>query len=216
MKRLEDHNKEFLRGREFSDEYWEKLYLQEEVETMPWFHPVLDLDLDQALHKFKIYSGDALDLGSGPGTQAIALAERGFNVTATDVSPSAIRKARERAEKEHGMDSDIEFLHDDILNTGLKKQFDIIFDRGCFHVIPPAKRKVYVKIVERLLKPGGYLFLKCFSHLETMEGPYRFSPEELRGLFSPAFNIHSIDETKFYGPLETFPRALFSTMQKPM
>ena len=38
-----------------------------------------------------------LDVGSGPGTQAIALARRGFRVTATDLSVAAVEGARQRA-----------------------------------------------------------------------------------------------------------------------
>ncbi len=61
---------------------WETLYRDQPVETMPWFHAGLDPDLDRALKERKITRGAVLDLGTGPGTQAIALAERGFAVTA--------------------------------------------------------------------------------------------------------------------------------------
>jgi tellurite methyltransferase len=40
--------------------------------------------------------GTALDLASGPGRNALYLAERGWRVTAVDGSPTAISKLRER------------------------------------------------------------------------------------------------------------------------
>ena len=77
---------------------WEERYQQQAVETMPWFYPELDDDLRQALDQLGLQSGRALDLGTGPGTQAMQLARRGFDVTATDISAAAIRLAREKAE----------------------------------------------------------------------------------------------------------------------
>ncbi|MCP3678758.1 MAG: class I SAM-dependent methyltransferase, partial [Deltaproteobacteria bacterium] len=119
-----------------------------------------------------ISSGRALDLGAGPGTQAIVLARKGFQVTATDIAAAAVRKAEERARRE---EAEVTFLYDDIVKSGLQGHFDFIFDRGCFHALPPEQRGEYVRKTALLLDPGGYLFLKCFSHRETMEeGPYRF------------------------------------------
>lgn len=80
--------------------HWEKLYQEQEIESMPWFHPELDDDLEKALDELGLRSGSALDLGTGPGTQAIHLARRGFAVTATDISEAAIRLAREKAQKQ--------------------------------------------------------------------------------------------------------------------
>ena len=45
-----------------------------------------DDDLRQALDQLGLRHGRALDLGSGPGTQAMQLAQRGFDMTATDIS----------------------------------------------------------------------------------------------------------------------------------
>jgi len=198
--------------REFQFPDWEQLYQEKPVESMPWFNPNLDSDLDQALTKLNIQSGTALDLGTGPGTQAIALAERGFNVTATDLSATAIEKAQAIAQQK-GLD--ISWKQDDILNTQLDQTFDFVLDRGCFHVFPPERRQDYLRVVERLIKPNGYLFLKCFSHLETREeGPYRFTPEEIKEIFSNRFNVISVEETVYQGTLEHFPRALFCILKK--
>ena len=44
-----------------------------------------------------VEGGDALDLGCGPGRHAVALAKRGFRVTAVDLSAFHLGKARARA-----------------------------------------------------------------------------------------------------------------------
>lgn len=198
--------------REFPD--WEELYRGQKVETMPWFHTELDPDLDSALTNLNITEGSALDLGTGPGTQAIALAGLGFKVTGTDLSASAIEKAGTLA-KEKGVR--LVFIKDDVLNSDINGEFDFVFDRGCFHVLPPDKRPQYARIVEGFVKPGGYLFLKCMSHLETEmeDGPYRFTPGDIQGLFSSRFRILSIEDTVFHGTLDPLPKALFCTLKRP-
>lgn len=197
--------------REFPD--WEKLYQDQNVESMPWFNPNLDPDLDQALTKLNLHTtSTALDLGTGPGTQAMALAQRGYKVTASDLSATAIEKAQALAE-EKGLD--ISWKQDDILNSNLEQKFDFVFDRGCFHVFPPERRPDYVRVVDTLIKPNGYLFLKCFSHLETREGgPYRFTAEEIKEIFGSRFNVISVEDTVYQGTLDPFPRALFSILKK--
>lgn len=191
---------------------WERLYQEREIESMPWFNPELDDDLNQALDELGLRSGSTLDLGTGPGTQAIQLARSGFEVTATDISGAAIRLARAKAD-EQGLD--ITWVQDDILDTRLAQQFDLIFDRGCFHVLAPEWRQDYIRIVRDLLKPGGYLFLKCFSRLQPGEqGPFRFTPDQIQEIFSSRLMVLSIKETVYQGTLDPLPRALFCVMRR--
>lgn len=192
---------------------WETLYREQDVEKMPWFTPELDPDFAGALKGLKIRSGRVLDLGTGPGTQAIALAGLGFDVVASDISESAVRKAEIRAKTKGAA---IRFVKDDILATGLQGPFDIIFDRGIFHVFAPEKRNLYVQNVSGLLKKGGYLILKCFSDKEPSgEGPYRISGEEIRRSFTPVFRVLTIRASFFKGVRQPNPHALFCLLQKP-
>jgi len=196
------------------DSSWEQLYEVQDVESLPWYLVGLDPDFAEALDLYALEDGTVLDLCTGPGTQAIALAERGFRVTAMDIASAAVRKACIKA-REQGLQ--IEFQRDNILDSHmLANAFDIVMDRGCFHVFPAGKRVEYVPSVSRLIRPGGYLFLKCFSHLETRpEGPYRIAPEEIERLFNEDFEILSIKHTHFAGDnLKPPPKALFCAMRK--
>src|SRR6059036_2430128 len=154
-----------------------------------------------------------LDLGTGPATQAMNLAKRGFDVIGTDISSSAIKKAKAAA-KAAGLA--IEFHVDDILTSKLPAGFvDVIIDRGVFHVLPPEKRSVYVDTVLRILRPHGWLLLKCFSDKQPgMFGPYRISSKELRGYFAKKFEILSIADSTFQGTLKPNPKTLFATFRR--
>jgi 2-polyprenyl-3-methyl-5-hydroxy-6-metoxy-1,4-benzoquinol methylase len=191
---------------------WEATYQHQAVETMPWFYPELDDDLRLALAQLGVQRGSALDLGTGPGTQAIQLAQLGFDVTAVDISESAIRRARDTA-ADSGLA--ITWQQDDILATRLAGQFDLIFDRGCFHVLPAERRQEYISTVAGLLKPGAYFFLKCFSQLQPgTDGPHRFTPEQIRELFGRHLQVRSVEETVYQGTLDPLPRALFCVLQR--
>lgn len=191
---------------------WDERYQQQPVETMPWFYEELDDDLKQALDELNLQEGYALDLGTGPGTQAIQLAQRGFDVTATDLSDAAIRLASARAEAQ-GIS--ITWQQDDILCSRLTGPFNLVFDRGCFHVLPPERRQDYVATVAGLLRPGGYYFLKCFSQLQPgTQGPNRFTPAQIQSIFSSRLQVRSVSETVYQGTLDPLPRALFCVMQR--
>jgi cyclopropane fatty-acyl-phospholipid synthase-like methyltransferase len=192
--------------------HWDDIYRRLEIEEMPWFNPELDRDIEKALDDLKIKKGSVLDIGTGPGTQAIELAKHGFKVTAIDISETAIRKAVRRAEAEEVR---ISFLTDDILNSKLDDKYNLAIDRGCFHVINPSQRADYVIVVHNILKARGFLFLKCFSFKEPPgPGPYRFKAEEIKELFEPLFEIHSIRGSSFKGTLPQAPKALSCILQK--
>ncbi len=192
--------------------HWENRYQEQAMEEMPWFYSRLDPDVEHALDRWNIQQARVLDLGAGPGTQAIALARRGLKVTASDISGTAVMKADQRA-LEAGMD--IPFVQDDILQTNLLPFFDVIIDRGCFHIFSAEQQTQYLQNVLRLMTPGGFLFLKCFSYLEPgSEGPNRFKPEQIVAVFENGFHIHTIEPTVFPGNRKPNPQALFCTFQK--
>ena len=196
-------------SKDFPD--WETLYKIQKVETMPWYNEILDSDLEDELARRKITNGKFLDLGTGPATQAIWLAKRGFNVIGSDLSETAIK----RANSVYANEKNIDFVVDDILNSKLKaNEFDYIFDRGCFHVLLPVDRQRYITKIKQILRNNGILFLKCFSDKERrQEGPYKFSHDEIMDLFNKHFEMVNIKETVYQGTLDPYPKALFVVMK---
>lgn len=187
-------------------------YANHTPEEMPWYLRSLDPDVDKAFSNHDIPSrGHWLDLGTGTGTQALHLYEKGYKVTGTDISPSAIEHAKR-------LSSHIEWVVDDILNTKLSAPFSGILDRGVFHVFHAEERATYIQTVSQLLEPNGWLLLKCFSDKETMpEGPYRFALNDINTLFGPLFTVHKIEPSVFYGTFSQTERpiqALWCVMQK--
>lgn len=192
---------------------WDALYREGPMSEMPWYYDALDADLDKALRQMGIFPpGDFLDLGSGPGTQSMALTRMGFKVTGADISQSAVEQARTEA-LHRGIA--IDFRQDDILHSRLQGPYDFIFDRGCFHVLPPQSEMPYVEAVCKLLRGHGHLFLKTFSRQEKHHhGPKRYTLEQIQDHFHPRMRVVKSWDSAFQGEAEEWPHALFIVLQR--
>jgi len=118
----------------------------------------LDPDFEKYVDECKVHVGKALDIGTGLGEQAVFLAKKGFVTTATDVSDTALEKAKKFAEDEQ---ASVTFLNDNILQSAIDEQYDLVIDRGCFTILPVEYADDYIKAVKKIIKPGGWLFLKA-------------------------------------------------------
>jgi len=191
---------------------WDDYYKENKVEEMPWYEKNLDHDLENEITSKNLSKGRFLDLGTGPGTQAIQLAKRNFEVTATDISQSAIEKAKK-------LSNEINFLVDDVLDSKLSDGgFDFIFDRGIFHLFDGSQRPQYVKQIKRILDDNGVLFLKCMSidekNLPDDDMPHKLSKQEITDAFDDDFDVQRIDDTFFNEAYGIKPKALFAVLKK--
>ncbi|MGC0343506.1 hypothetical protein RKD20_008540 [Streptomyces sp. SLBN-8D4] len=47
--------------------------------------------------------------------------------------------------------------------SGLLGTYELIYDSGCFHHLPPHRRISYLALLERHLAPGGRFGVACFA-----------------------------------------------------
>jgi SAM-dependent methyltransferase len=109
-----------------------------------------------------------LEIGAGTGTNAIWLAERGFDVLGIDVSPVAVERAHAKL---GGRALGCRFATLDILAAPPPDgSFQFVFDRGCFHVFDePDERQRFAAQVAAALAPAGV----WLSLIGSTEGPPR-------------------------------------------
>jgi len=140
--------------------------------------------------------GSILDAGCGTGENALFFAERGHNVTGLDFLEEPIRRAKRKA-SERGLTA--RFLVMDALDLkNLGEVFDSVIDCGLFHVFSDDDRRRYVEGLSAVLKPGGRLFMQCFSDEEPgTQGPRRVSMKEIHKAFAQGWTITSIDPCRF-------------------
>ncbi len=190
---------------------WENYYKENDVKTMPWFLEKLDHDVQNEINSKGRKEGKFLDLGTGPGTQAKHLASLGFDVVGSDLSQSAIEKAKK-------LYSEPEFVVDNILDSNFAdNEFDFIFDRGIFHVFEESQLSSYLSQVRRILKQNGLLFLKCMSVDEKSipkgQGPNLYSQNQITEFFKNDFEIQTIKNSEFEGETSGKYKAIFAVLK---
>lgn len=135
--------------------------------------------------------GSILDAGCGTGENALFFAGRGHRVTGLDYLEGPIALARQKA-TQRGISATFE-VADALALADRKDQFDNVIDSGLFHVFTDADRERYVQGLAHVLKPGGRLYLLCFSDAEPgKDGPRRVSKKELEACFAKGWSIESL------------------------
>jgi ubiquinone/menaquinone biosynthesis C-methylase UbiE len=141
-------------------------------------------------------SGHVIELGCGTGENALLFARSGLDVVGVDGSPEAIRQARAKVA---ASGASVTFEIGDVLDLrGDAERFDTATDSGVFHVFDDDDRPRYAASVHRVLRPGGHLFIMCFSDREPGDwGPRRVTQRELRDTFADGWTVDSIDAAHF-------------------
>jgi SAM-dependent methyltransferase len=142
------------------DGAWWDEFFADRSRPVPFFTRWPDENLAEWFGGGLLTQGRVLELGCGQGRNAMYLAGLGCSVDAVDFSPRAIGEARERAEQ---VGYPVNFRCCSIFDAGFTEgSYDLVYDSGCFHHLPPHRRKTYVELVRRALKPGGSFGLVCF------------------------------------------------------
>jgi SAM-dependent methyltransferase len=176
---------------------WENRYRAGDT---PWDTGRPSAELAAVLDSGVIQPCRALELGCGTGTNAVYLAQRGFSVTAVDLSAAAIARAQSRAGDEHVV---MEFLVDDVCNFYAPlKTFDFVFDRGCYHCARRDNLPGFLATLERVTKSGTkYLLLAGNANEQTeAPGPPRVHEHEIRAELGALFIVDWIRPFRFEDP----------------
>jgi len=130
--------------------------------------------------------------GCGFGHEVIEFARHGFDVTAVDIAPSAIRYLEAKL---LGSSLAVETVCADLFDFEPDMPFDAVYEQTCMCAISPEQRIEYVKCLYRWLVPGGHL-LAMFMQTGKEGGPpwhWQESPPTLiphrNGLFELAFQL---------------------------
>jgi SAM-dependent methyltransferase len=141
-------------------------------------------------------TGSVLDAGCGTGENALFFASRGLKVTGIDFLAEPIAIAKQKA-LERNLSATFLVL-DALALKELPEVFDNAIDSGLFHVFSDGDRRRYVAGLASVLRPGGRLFLLCFSDAEPGEhGPRRVSRQEIEDAFAQGWVIESIEPSRY-------------------
>lgn len=136
-----------------AEEFWEGFYQdREEV----WSGKPNSLLVREAA---ALTPGTALDLGCGEGADAIWLAQRGWRVTAADVSATALSRAAARA-TETGIVDGIVWERHDLTRSFPDGTFELVSAQYLHSpVAPPGEREAILRRAAGAVAPNGVLLI---------------------------------------------------------
>lgn len=154
---------------------YEERYKRVHSEGLFWFknQPTPELLEWVKFNKIK-FSDEMCEIGCGEGRDALHLAQKGYKITALDVSQTAIKKCMQLA-SQRGID--VNFVVTDILsaNKTIDKKFNWIYSIATLHMlVEDGDRKQFLRAIYNMLQPGGKLLLinKGDGQLEWKSNPY--------------------------------------------
>jgi len=141
-------------------------------------------------------TGSILDSGCGTGENALFFASRGHKVTGIDFLAEPITLAKQKA-AQRGLTATF-LVMDALALKDLPEVFDNVIDSGLFHIFSDDDRRRYIEGLSSVLKPGGRLFLLCFSDAEPGDqGPRRVSRKEIEEAYVDGWVIESIEPSRY-------------------
>lgn len=208
--------------------WWDEFY-GDRSRPVPFFVAVPDENLVSYLDSGLLVPGRALDLGCGAGRNAVWLALHGFDVDAVDLSPAAVAWAAERAGEAC---ADVRFHCGDAFSVTLPPgSYDLVYDSGCLHHLPPHRRVSYLALLDRVLAPGGHLGLSCFASGAMgcelpdeqlyrdgrLHGGLAYTPDALRSIFSgfDEIDVRPMRELPPKSPVFGVPFMLTALFRRP-
>ena len=114
---------------------------------------------------------NVLDNGAGPGKYAMALAERGYRITLTDLTPRLVGMAEEKAKELRLHDRFDGFHACDARDLGrfVEGQFDACLMLGpLYHLQAAEDRDQAVRELYRVTKPGGLVFVAFMPRVKFL------------------------------------------------
>lgn len=140
--------------------------------------------------------GSVLDVGCGTGEHVLHLALRGHDAWGVDLAPTAIERAKAKAEQ-RGIHATF-LVHDVLRLHELGRTFDTVIDTGLFHTLSDDERPRFVGSLESVLHPGGVYIMMAFSDLQPGTlGPRRVTQAEIRSSFATGWTVEYIREAAF-------------------
>lgn len=127
--------------------------------VIPWADLKPNPNLVDWLNRGEIpFAGRAVTVGCGLGDDAEELARRGFDVTAFDVSPTAIDWCRKRFPN-----SKVNYAVADLLNPpdDWRRRFDFVHETYTLQALPLEFRPRATHSVADFIAPGGHALIIC-------------------------------------------------------
>src|SRR6266498_851825 len=147
--------------------HWERVYA-DGYEDVSWFQARPDLSLRLIKSSGVAKDAGIIDVGGGASPLVDCLLDEGYSqVAALDISPTALRYARDRLGSRARL---VNWFEADVTTFDPPRRFGLWHDRAVFHFLTDAvQRRAYVQTLRRTLSSNGTVIIATFA----MDGPTR-------------------------------------------
>lgn len=162
----------------------------------PWDSGRPCAELQRVIQEFPIAPGRALEVGCGNGRNAVMLAERGFEVTATDISGEALQQGQAAA---RAAGAAVRFIQSDVLKLpDLGAPFPFVLDRGLYQHTRATDRSGFERLLERVTAPGSvYLAMMPSANDTAMRAPRAVRDYEVCLDYARILRLVQLREVRF-------------------
>ena len=164
----------------------------------PWSIGEPQPEISALIEAGKVH-GDVLDAGCGEAATALHLAELGFTTVGLDSAETAIKLAREEAEK-RGLTNATFDVADISDFSGYDGRFGTIIDSTLFHSMPVELREGYQRSIVRAAAPDATYFVLVFdaAGMPTDGGAHPVTEDELRDVVGKYWEIDEVRAARIH------------------
>jgi len=166
----------------------------------PWEMGIPSPALEEFLKRELIRKGSVLELGCGTGADAVLLAQKKFDVTAIDFAPTAIERARTRAQRAGARLCLV--LEDVFLYNYKGATFDLVYDCGFYQYVRLWELSRLLDLLWRVTKPGSYYLSVSYCGTEEFPGLTSVTEDNIRWELGRLFELKELSTFRFYSPLQ--------------
>ncbi|NCO76483.1 MAG: class I SAM-dependent methyltransferase [Cyanobacteria bacterium] len=174
--------------------WFEEIYSQanQNPANIPWVNLSPNPYLTKWLSQYSGMTSNALVVGCGLGDDAEILQQTGFNVTAFDVSTTAINWCKKRFPN-----SEVNYLTADLFNlpSAWQNQFNLVWECRTIQALPLDVREKVIQAISSMVKPLGTLLVVTHSRDNEVTSPIG-PPWPLNDLELNLFSKYGLTENK--------------------
>ena len=165
-----------------SPQAWEEYYQKNKNNLCKEADSLLIAEMSLLGKKLPPHFSSILDLGCGFGANSLFLAEQGWQVTAIDISKTAIERLQEQAKQNNLL---LTAQQADAVRFSSKEKFDLVLICD-LHLASKQRKKMLQNVVQLLKKKGMLLYFSLLDRSRLV------TPIALRMAISLPFSFTSI------------------------
>jgi len=126
-------------------------------------------------------NGNILEIGAGTGRYTLGLAQRGWHITAVDLSEEVLKECQKYLNNA-GFQENVDYILGDARNLSMvsQKDYDAVLMMGpLYHLVEKSDRQMALREAYNRLRPGGVIFSAFISRYGILGEILKYVPDSI-------------------------------------